>query len=315
MQLRPAEQKDIIRLISMSEFFAYSPFLFDPPLEKDQPLEPLFAAQMLRRPDTQTLVLEDEDIRGYISFSYNPGLSAPTGYKIANILLLVVHPQYQGRGLGRFMVRSALDYLRTLKIDLVMVGTDLYNIPAINCYEQNGFQCRMSWHIFRYKMTPGSGKYSDSVDAVDGVHLDDFYDAFERPLSLLRENKIQSEPLRRDIFNRLKNKIEQNSAQLLGLYRNDRIQGVLVYQKDLLSQKSLSLQQPVYRISDLMVENLPDEQDEIMQEMLSDIIIRMGQYAFIEYWVESTQIEKIHALEKAGFQLSYTGLNLHYWFT
>ncbi len=312
MKIRAYNNSDLPDLLAMSSLFEYSPFVFDNEFyNPDTGIEPVFASQMLGRSETVTLVLEDPDVAGYISFSINTALSTITNRKIANILLLVVDPAYRGRGLGKYLVARSLEVMLSLGVETVVVGTDIYNIPAINCYEQNGFQTRMSWHIYRkYQELNRTTQLEDSIDAVTSSQVKKYAEYFNRPVSLLKDKIINSAVLREDLFEKFLQKISVNSIGALEYKSGKEGLGVLAYQTDNVSMKALKLNSPAYRITDIMIRKKTDYR-KIFELLLRDFSIRVGEYSYLEFWLESTEKERILYLESQGFHLCYTGLNLH----
>jgi len=66
-------------------------------------------------------------------------LSGGDYYMIANV---AVHPEYQRRGIGRALVRRALDFLRPRKLDGIWLQVDEGNLAAIRLYQGEGFRER-----------------------------------------------------------------------------------------------------------------------------------------------------------------------------
>ncbi|MFO7943166.1 MAG: GNAT family N-acetyltransferase [Anaerolineales bacterium] len=66
-------------------------------------------------------------------------LSAGDFYMIANV---AVHPEYQRRGIGRALVRRALDFLRPRNLDGIWLQVDEGNQAAIRLYQGEGFRER-----------------------------------------------------------------------------------------------------------------------------------------------------------------------------
>lgn len=57
----------------------------------------------------------------------------------AHILSLAVHPDFQGRGLGRELLRRGLQYLASRGADRIRLEVRPDNLPARRLYEQHGF--------------------------------------------------------------------------------------------------------------------------------------------------------------------------------
>lgn len=66
------------------------------------------------------------------------GLSSKTK-KIGVIDLIAVDPAHKGKGLGRELVKAAVEFYAKRKLDLI-VGTQAKNIPSVNLYIKTGFR-------------------------------------------------------------------------------------------------------------------------------------------------------------------------------
>jgi ribosomal protein S18 acetylase RimI-like enzyme len=316
MTIRQAEEKDIPRLIELSYLFDYSPFTVDKKFRELSPdFFPAFADEMIRKKSSVSIVADGDDgIIGYLTVGLNEALSKAIGKKIGNIYLLAVEPSYRDKGIGRFLVDKGCGVLFTYGADLITVGTDLYNIPAIHVYESCGFRSAMFWHIYRYYPdTPRDPeKVSDSIDLISMHSLNQYLPYLERPVSLLRDRKIPQERLMGYISEQFLKKSMGENETVLEYRDNGRSLGMIHLTLDKLSMNTLSVDTPIYKVSDLIV---PDGNagTDIGEKLLRDIQNRMGDYLLMEMWVEPSQTRLIESLEKTGFHLVYSGVSLHRW--
>lgn len=58
----------------------------------------------------------------------------------AHINILAIHPQYQGRGLGKFLLNKLLDEAKTLGLERATLEVRASNHIALTMYEKFGFQ-------------------------------------------------------------------------------------------------------------------------------------------------------------------------------
>jgi GNAT superfamily N-acetyltransferase len=58
----------------------------------------------------------------------------------AEIKRMRVHPDYQGRGYGQFILTELEARARTLGYQILHLDTSIYQIPAQKLYEKNGFR-------------------------------------------------------------------------------------------------------------------------------------------------------------------------------
>lgn len=75
--------------------------------------------------------------------------------KKANIATIDVHPDYQGRGLGKSLMKLAEDRLRTQGITTCTLQVDVKNEGAIALYTKLGFEIECTMH----------GYYAEQRDA------------------------------------------------------------------------------------------------------------------------------------------------------
>lgn len=77
----------------------------------------------------------------------HPEAPAVAGYAVTGragrrgyLQRVAVHPDYQGRGLGRALVGDGLRWLRRWRVDQALVNTQLGNLRALTLYESLGFR-------------------------------------------------------------------------------------------------------------------------------------------------------------------------------
>ena len=58
----------------------------------------------------------------------------------ARIFSVAVHPDFQGKGIGKGLVKAGLEYLSSLGVKRVRLEVRPDNYPAINIYEKSGFK-------------------------------------------------------------------------------------------------------------------------------------------------------------------------------
>ena len=87
------------------------------------------------------LMLVEEKTSRIIGFSITT-LNYEIDETIGLIEYLGVHPDFQNRGLGKFLLASAVNHLRSKNVSWVKVATEVRNIRALNLYYEMGFE---SW--------------------------------------------------------------------------------------------------------------------------------------------------------------------------
>jgi GNAT superfamily N-acetyltransferase len=131
----------ILKEIARSSF-RYSHFHMDPELSQERSNE-LFACWIENdvngRAD-QVLLIEDHgQVAGFVTLNIDPDSEESLGFKVGEIDLIAVSSEHQGKGLGQFLVRAGLDWLRP-KVQYVEARTQLMNHSALNTFTKNQFQ-------------------------------------------------------------------------------------------------------------------------------------------------------------------------------
>jgi ribosomal protein S18 acetylase RimI-like enzyme len=316
MNIREAKPADFEHLLTFCSDFKTSPFTFDQDFLalSSGEIRYVFAEEFIKSNSSTSLILEEhEGPGGFITVSINSLLSEVLGKKIGSIVLLAVKEPLREKGFGKMLLQKAVSFLIHSGIEIVTVGTDIYNLPAVNLYESNGFRFRMGWHIFRYfrGKAPTEKQFFSSVQSYDPERLALYAEKINRPISLLKEPSIDKNKFHSFLTKNFLEKIKNGKNTALEYLFEEKPVGFININRDEIAEKTLRLKKKVYRILDLIeTEEIPSRK--IKTEILSDIISRKQDAALFEMWVEAGNADLIKALEEAGFRLSYTGLSFHY---
>lgn len=99
--------------------------LFDPPWTTDA------IAWQLEQPGSVALATDDDELKGFILFRVTADE--------AEILILAVAAQHQGRGLGAALLSAALVEAGRLGVDDMWLEVAIDNAPALAVYSRAGF--------------------------------------------------------------------------------------------------------------------------------------------------------------------------------
>jgi len=126
--------------------FNYSRFFNDPNLsfDKAKNIYVHWTDSAFKKEDKFFVISRiDNKVAGYILFS--------THKMTSTIELIAVEKKYQGKNIGRLLIRELEEYLIDKGILNIKVGTQLNNISAVNFYETMGFKvvsCRNIYHLW-----------------------------------------------------------------------------------------------------------------------------------------------------------------------
>ncbi len=129
--------------------FRYNRFMADPLIGGDEAISSRreWVQNGFRgRADAVYVAEENGNVVGFLLLRDK----ADDGRKIGTIDLIAVSPEHSGKGLGTALVRQALTHYHG-KADVVEVGTQAKNIPAVALYESNGFRLvRVEFSLHRH---------------------------------------------------------------------------------------------------------------------------------------------------------------------
>jgi phosphinothricin acetyltransferase len=79
-----------------------------------------------------------QTVAGYLSFE--PFLNGRPGYDVTSDLAVYLHPDHRGRGLGRYLLREAIEYAPKLGVRTLATTIFATNEPSIRLFLSYGFQ-------------------------------------------------------------------------------------------------------------------------------------------------------------------------------
>ncbi|WP_291578424.1 GNAT family N-acetyltransferase [Clostridium sp. UBA6640] len=80
-------------------------------------------------------------------------VESETGEAYTYISVVCVNPEYRGKGLGRNLLRAAIDYGRSKGMSKAMLCVDIENESALNLYLREGFTKYKARVEYEYKLT------------------------------------------------------------------------------------------------------------------------------------------------------------------
>lgn len=141
-----------LQIIQIAEnAFGVSQFLNDPylPKEKARCIYGDITKNAFGKPGRYfTVIRSEKTVKGYLLFSVNHSS------RMTTIELLAIGQYYKGNGIGKSLVRSTENYVNSLGMETIKVGTQVTNVGALNFYTSYGFrhlECNSIYHYWRSK--------------------------------------------------------------------------------------------------------------------------------------------------------------------
>ncbi len=143
-QIRHAKTKDIKQLLKISgSVFAVTRYYHDPliPKEKADIVYQKWVTNSLSEKSSKMVLVWEKNKKI---------LGLTTLDKKGQIILLGVSEKVRGKGIGRELIKGALNKFRELKRERVIVETQITNIPALRLYQSLGFKIIDSFLTYRW---------------------------------------------------------------------------------------------------------------------------------------------------------------------
>lgn len=128
--------------------FKYSRFFNDPSLPQEKASEIyLYWTECAFNQEGKYFVISEKEgkIAGYLLFSL-------TSEKSSVIELIAVDEKYQGKNVGKSLIKKMESFLINKRIEKIKVGTQVNNISAVEFYNAMGFKyvsCGSMYHLWR----------------------------------------------------------------------------------------------------------------------------------------------------------------------
>ena len=135
MNFRAARHEDLPAIVKMLADDSLGVQREDP--SQMEPYESAFAA-IENDPNNQLLVGEEDQILGVLQLTFVPGLTYQGGWR-AQIEGVRVHSSARSRGIGRKLVRHAIELSVLRGCRMVQLTTDSSRPDALRFYESLGF--------------------------------------------------------------------------------------------------------------------------------------------------------------------------------
>jgi len=286
----------------------------------------------LRENSSACLVARKRDVPlGYIIYGVDLDLSKKFGVTLATIILFCVDVKYSRQGVGRSLLARAIGLLKSRGVELLTVGTDCNNLPALTLYQQAGFMTRLTWGAWRLYpgFVPGTAQPPELADDfrctpwAGEENALELCRRIERPLSYFRDSRLPLRGLvrlRKLLAANLRKDIEDRSTRALVAYGSgfwgERPLGLLAYDEEGAIEKFYNLEQiekRVYRISDVIVARNARGQGIAGRLMRSFCAQALPGAFYIEAWAAADDWAAMNVLSKNYFRPAHIAVVLHLW--
>ena len=134
----------------------------------------------------------DDKAIGYLIYGLNAEYSSLLNKRIGYIILTAIDKNYRQKfQIAKNLIKYVINLYKRLKVDMITVGTDLDNLPAVINYINNGFRPILNWSTFRYYFQNMDTILNPEIkiNSVNKININ-IFNKVTRPLSLLIDNQI-----------------------------------------------------------------------------------------------------------------------------
>ncbi len=256
----------------------------------------------------------DKKAVGYIVYGADAAYSKVINKKIGNIILLAVKKEFRGKyKIAQNLVVSVLNLFKSHNFDIITVGTDLDNLPAVITYINLGFKPILCWSTFRYHFdsSPSELIPEYKIVPIDKKKLfSKFLDNLSRPVSLLIDKKIpHKDTIVKYIKNKVLQEIENKQTNILSINYKNKISAFFSFVKK--EDITRIIGKNFCTINDLIFlnKNYSEININCINTMLNYLYNNGCRIA--EIFVQSNEWQKIKYLCKAGFMPVHNAVTLH----
>ncbi len=123
--VRAMERGDIPRILMIENCSFPSPWTYQ-----------AFSSELKNKFAVYFVVLADNEIVGYAGMWLCPGE--------AHVTTVAVHPEFRGRGLGKLLMKTLIEYSRVRGAATMVLEVRPSNVAALNLYKSLGFR-QIGW--------------------------------------------------------------------------------------------------------------------------------------------------------------------------
>lgn len=255
---------------------------------------------------------ENKKAVGYILYGAEPNYSKIIEKKIGTIILLAVKEEYRSKHkICDELLKNVITLFNNNNFDIITVGTDLNNLPALINYIKFGFIPILFWSTYRnyfeLKLIKNELYKVEEINNEESILI--FLNNFKRPNSLLIDKKIDKKnELEEFLKEQVKYEIINQKLKLVGAYKKNELLAfcTFLYRKEI----SNLLKKSFVTINDLI---FLTEKEEEKIFLLSSILnyFKNNGAEVVEIFLESDRFKEIKILNECGFYLIHNAVTLH----
>ncbi len=253
---------------------------------------------------------------GYIIYGADADCSKVINKKIGNIILIAVKKEFRNKyNIAENLVNTVVNIFKKYEFDIITVGTDLDNLPALITYIKLGFRPILSWATFRNYFNAIKDEDTKpkimAVDKNEKKIIKNFLENISRPTSLLIDRNIselQKKTLLIHIKEKVKEEIQNNKLNLFVIKENKKTGGFFtVIKKEDISQ---IIGKDFCRINDIIFLHKKEKANIRYINSILQFLKKNG-CEIVEIFVKLNEWLKIKYLCKTGFILVHNAITLH----
>lgn len=261
------------------------------------------------------IAIKDDKAIGYIIYGVNAEYGKILNLKIGSIILIAIDIKYQGKHkIAQTLLKYVINIYLKYHINVIAVGTDIDNLPALINYIKNGFQPILFWSTYRIYPLNQQFKKNNNIRIKEELKpTDKILKQFHRPVSLLIDNRIKDtlkKKLNQFIRKKIAEDVKKEKIKLFSVAcKEDEVAFFTIIKENRISD---ILGKELYRLNDIV---FLKKDNKLNKKILNYFLIylknKFKNLYCIEIFVKSNDWELIKLLEKTDFHLIHNAVTLH----
>lgn len=258
---------------------------------------------------------ENHNVLGFVLYGVDNITNGIIDKKIGSILLVAVDPFHMDRKIGKTLISYVLRKFDNMGFDLVTVGTDSSNTPALLAYQNEGFRSMLTWSTLRLyrpfeKNEPNIPITVSLEKKADVIYSIVDNTSFIRTHSYFYDRNLPCEKILKRVKDSLSKELEEGQLTLYKVMLDDETIGAVFVRHDIAI--SNYLQKIFLRIESVCIVEKYEENKYVLSNMFRAVINELP-FEIIEVWSANEKTAFLNAALHEGFSLIHTACVLHRW--